>query len=361
MCRYMKKYTLFSSVFILFLIISSFFGLFGFNADSANAYDYGCTSAGPFSTITGQLCSGSQYNPYNTFSNQQFVLGSRGADVSALQQMLMSAGFYFGNIDGVYGSMTDAAYKNYLAQYPNNNYSNSYPYSNYYPNQNTYPYYNQAPTISAVNGPQTLNVNQMGTWTMIASSLNSGNLTYSVNWGDQPVYAYGVNSSSIYLPQQSATFTHTYTQAGTYRPVFTVTNSSGQSANTSLSVVVSGSINYYNAPTISSISPTSGRVGTQVTIYGRGFNTNIVCFAYPCVNNNSSSNTINLGMSIIPNVYSSDGTSLTFTIPAYTNSACQYSSPACVIPQYQIIPGTYPVFVTNTNGTSNVSSFSVTY
>jgi peptidoglycan hydrolase-like protein with peptidoglycan-binding domain len=357
----MKKYTLSLSIFTLILL-----GLLSFGANSANAYDYsyGCTTAGPFNTITGQLCSGaqSQYGSSgysNTFSNQQFALGARGPEVVALQQMLASAGFYFGRIDGVYGPVTDTAYQNYQAQYSNNY---SYPYTNpsSYINPNIYPYYNQAPSISAVNGPQTLSVNQMGTWTITVPNLSSGNLTYSVNWGDQPVYAYGVNNSVIYPPQQNATFTHAYLQAGTYSPMFTVTNSIGQKASTSLTVTVSGvGSTSYTAPFISSISPSSGRVGTQVVIYGRGFNSNIVCIAYPC--NNYSSNTINFGLSIIPNAYSADGTSLTFTIPAYTNSACQYSTPACVIPQYQILPGTYPVFVTNSNGISNVMNFSVTY
>jgi hypothetical protein len=119
----------------------------------------------------------------------------------------------------------------------------------------------------------------------------------------------------------------------------------------------------YISPVISSISTSSGRVGNQVTLYGRGFN-NSVCNAYTCLNNNnfsSNSNTINFGLSIIPNAYSADGTTLTFTIPAYTNSSCQYSTPACVIPQYQIIPSTYPIFVTNLNGVSNVINFTVTY
>lgn len=115
--------------------------------------------------------------------------------------------------------------------------------------------------------------------------------------------------------------------------------------------------NYNQPPVISSVSSSSGRVGNQITIYGRGFNANI-CNVYPCVNNG---NTINFGLSIIPNAYSADGTSMTFTIPAFTNSACLYTNPACVIPQYQNIPGTYPIFVTNMNGTSNTVNFSLSY
>ncbi|MBU1043639.1 MAG: hypothetical protein KJ915_04485 [Candidatus Omnitrophica bacterium] len=356
----MKKYTLFLIVlsFIVYIFI-------GFNAKFASAaYEYGCTTAGPYNTITGQSCYGAQsqyYGSSNTFLNQQFTLGAKGADVFALQQTLASAGFYFGNIDGVYGPITDSAYNNYLAQYSNNY---SYPYTNSYSNtnQNIYPYYyNQTPVISGINGPQTLNVNQIGSWTVLVTGTNNGNLSYSVNWGDQPIYTYGVNNSYLYPSQQSATLTHTYRQMGTYNPIFTVTNSVGQSVSANLSVVVGSGLANNVSPFISSISTSSGRVGNQVTIYGRGFNNN-VCNTYSCLNNNNfSSSTINFGMSIIPSTYSTDGTSLTFTIPSYTNSACLYSTPACVIPQYQIIPGTYPIFITNTNGISNTVNFSVTY
>jgi peptidoglycan hydrolase-like protein with peptidoglycan-binding domain len=52
-----------------------------------------------------------------------------------------------------------------------------------------------------------------------------------------------------------------------------------------------------SAPTISYISPSSGNVGTQVTIYGSRF---------------TSDNTVNFGIGIIPHVASQNGTSITF-------------------------------------------------
>lgn len=100
------------------------------------------------------------------------------------------------------------------------------------------------PTISGISGPQTLNVNQTGTWTVKASDPNSiaggsGNLTYSVNWGDLSVVCpSGISCATAQSSQQSATFTHSYSNSGTYYPTFTVTNTSGQSAKTSLSVKV---------------------------------------------------------------------------------------------------------------------------
>lgn len=93
------------------------------------------------------------------------------------------------------------------------------------------------PSISGVSGPQTLDINQTGTWKVSAYERNGGNLSYSVRWGDEevPVSNIGVMYREV---SQSAIFTHSYSNAGTYNPTFTVTNSNGQSATTSLSVNV---------------------------------------------------------------------------------------------------------------------------
>ncbi len=311
----MKKYTLILSIFAFILL-----GFLGFNAKPTNAY-------------------------------QQFQLGSRGAKIAALQQILANAGFFTGGIDGIYGPMTDRAFLNYMAQYSNSS-NYSYPYSN----QNFYPYYNQPPVISGINGPQTLNVNQIGTWTVTISGLNGGNLTYTIDWGDRPVYPYGANNSSTLSFQQNALFTHTYTQAGTYQPVFTVTNNSGQSTSSSSSVVVSGSTSRLS-PVIYSISPTYGPVGTQVTISGTGFGYS-GCTVYYCGNGIATS-TINFGGTTIPNVYSYNGTSLTFTVPSNLNTC--YPGQYC--PQYYapVNPGVYPISVANANGVSNSVNFTVSY
>ncbi|MCX6751592.1 MAG: peptidoglycan-binding protein [Candidatus Nomurabacteria bacterium] len=124
------------------------------------------------------------------------------------------------------------------------------------------------PTISQVSGPQSLTVGQTGTWTVNASdNSNPGgasNLTYSVNWGDTittcPTSA--ACTTATQAPQQSATFTHTYSTAGTYTPTFTVTNSSGQSAKTSLSVTVKNLISTNHNPVLNPIAvPVSVNAG----------------------------------------------------------------------------------------------------
>jgi len=111
------------------------------------------------------------------------------------------------------------------------------------------------PIISGVSGPQSLSLNQTGTWTVNATNPNGGNLTYSVDWGD---VAYAT-TASYQIPQyqqsQSATFTHSYSIMGTYTPTFTVTSdnsircfttpcpTNSGSARTSINVVVGNSYN----------------------------------------------------------------------------------------------------------------------
>ena len=89
------------------------------------------------------------------------------------------------------------------------------------------------PSISGVSGPTSLSVAQSGTWTVNATA-PAGNLSYSVIWGDEVVAENASLSGAI---QSTATFTHSYAQAGTYKPKFTVLNGNG-SAQTSTSVTV---------------------------------------------------------------------------------------------------------------------------
>ncbi|MEK7621865.1 MAG: Ser-Thr-rich GPI-anchored membrane family protein [Patescibacteria group bacterium] len=97
----------------------------------------------------------------------------------------------------------------------------------------------RSPSISGVSGPTTLKVNERGTWRVEASDSENGNLSYSVRWGDEVSTMRGGVAIPSYVPtQQTASFTHRYAKAGTYTPTFTVTDNSGQSAQTSLSVRV---------------------------------------------------------------------------------------------------------------------------
>ncbi len=147
-------------------------------------------------------------------------------------------------------------------------YTSDYSYSNQFslvvPSSNN-------PVIYGVSGPQQLNINQQGTWSISASDSSGGSLSYSVDWGDTKVVCQsGYMCANAIMPstQQSATFTHTYNSAGTFSPVFTVTNSSGQSAQTSLSVEVTPSSSVNARPRIISGTAPSSVVSGQTASFG---------------------------------------------------------------------------------------------
>lgn len=96
------------------------------------------------------------------------------------------------------------------------------------------------PVITKIDGPQSLKVGQMGTWTVKVKNAKEGNLSYSVDWGDviSPTYYRGNATSSVQVIKQTATFSHNYIRPGNYTIRFTVTNSDGQSVSKSLKVKV---------------------------------------------------------------------------------------------------------------------------
>jgi hypothetical protein len=98
-------------------------------------------------------------------------------------------------------------------------------------------------------------------------------------------------------------------------------------------------------PTLTSLTPAVGPVGTQVTVTGSGFT--------------STNNIVNFGNGIASSVSSPDGTSLSFTVPTYWLPACTLSIPACPFAQVLIVPSPYDVSVTNANGMSNSMVFIV--
>lgn len=116
-------------------------------------------------------------------------------------------------------------------------------------------------------------------------------------------------------------------------------------------------------PTITTIQPDSGTIGTKVAITGTGFTTknNNVAFK---LEPDDSPNTFKVGY--INNLISRDGRTIEFVIPELLG-ACAFplpeTTPVMVCPAIGILfkPGTqtYPVFVVNQNGTSNSVNFTV--
>jgi len=194
---------------------------------------------------------GSSTSFCHTFATN-LSIGSSGSEVRALISILTREGFP-ANEDaevGIFGEQTATAVVGFQAKYGILQTGYVGPITRAKLNQ----LYgcSSTPVISGVSGPQSLNVNQQGTWSVTASDSSTGTLRYSVVWGDE--YQYQKSSSQgLSVPiasQQSAIFTHSYSQAGTYTPVFTATNSNAQSAQTSLSVNVGDTASVNNVPYI---------------------------------------------------------------------------------------------------------------
>ncbi|MFA5791905.1 MAG: peptidoglycan-binding protein [Candidatus Paceibacterota bacterium] len=239
---------------------------------------------------------------FNSLFIGPFDIGGRGSAVLALQQFLKDEGYYFGKIDGKYGRITDRAVKDFrednditnppiinsCVQFPplrpdwctggtiipqgldangcqllprcslstnpptqtcTDVTGTTCPYMEglcWYPQNWNLPACNKNltnPVISEVNGPQSLNVNQQGTWTVKAHDPAGGTLSYSVIWGGSVSTLMAPGESGFPATEtfvQTATFTHTYAQAGSFYPQFFVRNSAGKRQGTGLSVNVGG-------------------------------------------------------------------------------------------------------------------------
>ena len=99
---------------------------------------------------------------------------------------------------------------------------------------------------------------------------------------------------------------------------------------------------------LTGLSPTNGGVGTQVTITGSGFV--------------AAGNTIYFGGGNIATDVSSDGTHLAFQVPSAVSPCYAVGSDlipggACSADALIISSGSYPVWVSNAGGVSNVLNF----
>lgn len=92
--------------------------------------------------------------------------------------------------------------------------------------------------ITGIDAPNSIPLGTTGTWTVHVFGNSGTNLHYSVIWGDEGSGVGGFAAPSSSQINSAATFNHTYVRAGTYNPMFTVTDDFGHSVNTSASILV---------------------------------------------------------------------------------------------------------------------------
>ena len=110
--------------------------------------------------------------------------------------------------------------------------------------------------------------------------------------------------------------------------------------------------------TVVALAPTSGPIGTRVTVTGSGLSStaNTVTFTAVAVDGETPN-----GPSVIPDLPSANGTTISFEVLAVWRPACSYAAQGpCPFARIPTAPGTYRVAVTNTAGTSNAMLFIVT-
>jgi len=99
---------------------------------------------------------------------------------------------------------------------------------------------NLPPRLIGVTGFPSLSLGTNAVWNVNASDPEGGVLTYRVNWGD----------GSAIQTNQTGSFTHAYTAAGSYTPNFTVTDNAGLSAS------INAMTTTIAAPTVANLPPT---------------------------------------------------------------------------------------------------------
>ncbi len=115
-----------------------------------------------------------------------------------------------------------------------------------------------------------------------------------------------------------------------------------------------------STPVIFGIEPSSGPVGTQVTLTGRWFTAdNTVYFDGNLIAHIASSGGVAIACTTDPACIPGIRQSISFSIP---QSISPYCAPGMMCPLYirLVTPGTYPIYTTNSNGTSNTVYFVVT-
>jgi hypothetical protein len=301
----------------------------------------GCTSRTGYSSVNGRSCTGC-----DSTSGYNLLTGASCAPVPTMPPIPVCTNGYDATTGFICGCSSTSGYSATTGASCN---------------PTTTPPYYQSPVISGVSGPQYLDVNEKGTWTVKAYDKNGRDLSYSVIWGDEGNQytngMYGVRPTY----EQSATFTHSYSKAGTYKITFTVTSentircittpcpSNGQTAQVSLSVRVG---NGETPPTssITVLSPNGGETWVKGTtqkikwddVSNVKYDIKLTSYYTPCTSNICPM-VYHMPYTIASDVYgnSSDGHSYFYwivgsgpgfdTVPdgSYTIQVCQSGTDNC--------------------------------
>lgn len=130
-------------------------------------------------------------------------------------------------------------------------------------------------------------------------------------------------------------------------------SSFSSSSFSSSSFSKSSSSSSSTTPYISDINPKSGSVGSKITLSGRGFTKPIQI--------NFGDGMIKIDDSVIFYPCSDDTNiwCIDFKVPSTIDRDCYYQTPKCLVPTIPIKSGRYPIFITNSRGTSNTVYFQV--
>jgi len=202
--------------------------------------------------------------------------------------------------------------------------------------------------VSTVTGPNTLATNTSGSWNITVRGPVNAAATVEVVWGDEYISNTTTSKQSVFFggtDTKTVSFSHSYSASGSYTPTFIISNSYNAHSSSAQTVVVGSGYNY-GQTYLNSLSPTSGQAGTQVVLFGSGFS--------------SYDNVVHFGIGGLRNVTSiSNGTALYFTVPHYI-SPCDTTVGTCNVAPTLVTPGSYPIYVTSNNGTTQTLNFTVT-
>lgn len=115
---------------------------------------------------------------------------------------------------------------------------------------------NNTPEIRSVTGSTNVKVDEEFTMTVNAYDPKNRALSYGVDWGDNPSMLKSTLGAKIAV--QSTTFSHTYSQAGTYVATFTVENKKGKKASYSVKIVATDNSTDTTAPKIYNLRMQTG-------------------------------------------------------------------------------------------------------